>query len=607
MAATRQSDAHASLAEEALTPTASANPSEPTGPKVQEPYKLSRTRFVLIFLSIMLMVFLFALDQLIVVTAIPKITTQFHSLTQISWISNGFFLTLLAFNLAFAQWTMIFPAKHACLFAITIFEIGSLLCGVAPNMTILILGRAIAGIGGSGIFNSALMLITEMTTMAERARLMGFFGVVFAVASVTGPLIGGAVTDHASWRWCFYINLPIGGFACALIVILVPTRAPYGRADTYKGYGWHMLHQLLACDWVGIAIILGWGCVSILVMQEGGVTKNWKNASIIVMFILIPILPAVFIAWEFYMGPNAMMPIRVFKRPVVICAAVISCCIQAPFVSLAQYLAEGYQALYHTSATRAGILLLPMIIVNVAVLITAGRILARFGRPWPLMLTGPAIICIGSGLLYSVKATDSKSYPMGYSAFLGFGCGLVLQNVIILAQYEFRNEPQYVTLGTGAITFCGFIGRLYGIGIGGSVFENMIPVNITKYAPTLSPEITTQVRDNALAVWTSVPDDLRPAVLEAYTKTLGAVYLIGVPWAAIALIAALFLGNIKMDMRLSHGRAPPADVEAPAEGAKHAANAEPLMIPSEGAVAEAQAIEMEQLEVDKEKGKGKQE
>ncbi|KAF8308091.1 MFS general substrate transporter [Clavulina sp. PMI_390] len=532
-------------------PAAAAPGNSAGGPPQHAHVEVSKARFVLIFLSLMLCIFLFAPSyrlffhsQLFIATAIPKITNQFHSL-----------VTLLAFNLAFAQWLGIFPAKHVLIFAVVVFEVGSFLCGIAPNMITLIIGRAVAGLGGTGIFNGALMVLTEMTDFATRARYFGLLGICFAVASVLGPLVGGAFSDHVSWRWCFYINLPIGGLALVFIFLLVETRPPYGRSATYQGYGRHMLKQLAECDWVGVAIVLAWAICFTLGLEWGGIVKAWTDPNVIACLVMIPVLAVVFFAWEAYMGKKAMLPLFMLRHRDVAGAAILCIFMWAVFMLCVYYLSEG------ASATNAGISLLPQIGTQIFVLIVSGRVIARFGRSHWIIVAGPIFLGVSSGLLYSVRYPKSKSYYMGYSSIMGVGIGLLLQNTIIAVQYVFHAQPQLISVGTGTVTFFGFVGRNLGISLAGSVFGNMLRKNILKHAPTISPGVLAAVEANANAVWTSVPDDLRPAVLTGYTDTLSSVFLIGVPGSVIALVAALCMRNIKMDM--SHGGQQPTTKEAP--------------------------------------------
>ncbi|KAF8316148.1 MFS general substrate transporter [Clavulina sp. PMI_390] len=509
------------------------------------PVEISRPRFALIFGSLMLSVFLFALDQLIVATAIPKITNEFHSLTQISWLANGFFVTLLAFNLLFAQWLAIFPSKHAMLWTIFVFEIGSLICGVAPNMITLIIGRAVAGLGGTGIFNGALIIITEISSFGERAKYLSLLGTCFALASVLGPLIGGAFADHVSWRWCFYINLPIGGIALGLIALLVETRPPLGRHATYKGYGRPMLKQLVECDWVGTAIVLAWGVCFILGLEWGGIAKSWKDPNVIACLVMSGVLPIVFIAWEHFIGAKAMLPLHMLKDRDVAGAAILSVFCWGVYMLCLYYLSEGYQAVYHASATGAGIDLLPQIVVQIFVMISTG--------PHWIIVSGPIIITIGSGLLYSVNYPASKAHYMGYSALLGLGIGTAIQNPIVAVQYAFHTQPKLIGVASSIVLFFGFVGRNIGVSLAGSVFGNMLKVNLSKYAPDLEPVFIVDLQNNANAVWTTIPPDLRSSVLTAYTKTLSAVFLIGVPSGVIALGGALIMRDVKMDMGRRQG------------------------------------------------------
>ncbi|WWC86979.1 uncharacterized protein L201_001860 [Kwoniella dendrophila CBS 6074] len=511
------------------------------------PMELPRWRFWAIFISLMVCIFLFALDQLIVATAIPKITAQFNSLTKLSWLASGFFLTLLGFNLLYSQWMNIFPSKHVMMFAVFIFEIGSLVCGVAPNMDVLILGRAIAGLGAAGIFSGGMIIIAEMTSLHNRAQYFALFGVCFAIASVIGPLIGGAFADHVSWRWCFYINLPFGGVAIACIAFFQPTRPPLGREKGYEGYSKKMFWQVVKCDWGGMIIAMGWAISFILFTQWGGVTKQWSNGSVIVTIVLSVVLIPVFIAYEMFIGTdNQMFKLRLLKRRNVIGASIVCFCVFGVFMILVYYLSITYQAVYHTSATSAGVKLLPLILLQVASLIITSRIIPKIGRFKPVIVVGPILLSIASGLFYTIKPSTPQAHLYGFQVILGVGIGCCLQNVMISVQHELKREPWLISLGTGMVVFIGFAGRIVALSMGGSVFENMIQRHLKSMVPGITEPLVMAVVNDATAIWTYIPDEMRPAVLRAYTKTLSQVYIIGLPLSLLALIGALILKNDKI-------------------------------------------------------------
>ena len=224
------------------------------------------------------------------------------------------------------------------------------------------------------------------------------------------------------------------------------------------------------------------------------------------------------------------------------------------------------------SATSAGIRLLPFIIVQVIAVISTGRLIAHFGRPYFIILLAPAFIVLGSGLLYSVTSHDPISRLLGFEVFVGLGVGMFLQNTIMVTQYEFRNQPHRMIPATGAVVFMGFLGRLWGISVAGSVFENMLQVNIHKYAPHISQDIIVAIMNAADAVWKAVPPPDRPAVITAYVKTLDAVFLIGVPAGGLGFIAALMMPVLKMDFsqhggKQKNGRDGDVDVEKDAGAA----------------------------------------
>ena len=254
------------------------------------------------------------------------------------------------------------------------------------------------------------------------------------------------------------------------------------------------------------------------------------------------------------------------------------------------YISVAFQAVYHTSATGAGVRLLPFIMVQIVVLIASSRIIPLIGRYKYVIVAGPFFLALGAGLLYSVKYGDSVTHVMGFQVFLGIGIGLALQNSMLSIQHTLKSEPWLISAGTGlgvfrelffpavllsslssqpspldpgyslsnilaALMLVGFAGRIVGISLAGSVFENMLQVNLRKYSPQTPPNLVHAIISSATAVWDTVPDDLRPSVLKAYTETLRQVYIIGVPFALLGLAGALCMKNSKMQTKAEEAEA----------------------------------------------------
>lgn len=474
-------------------------------------------------------------------------------------------MTMLAFTSAYSQCLAMFPSKHVMLFAVTAFEFGSGVCGAAPNMIALILGRAIAGFGGSGIIASCIIILSEMTTLKQRAIYMGFIGISLTIAPALGPFAGGVLSDDISWRWCFYINLPIGGFAFALLFALVETRHPYGMAQTYQGYGMHMLRQLVRCDLMGVAIALLWGVVSVLGLQWGGVTKSWNHWSVVVCFLMSDALAVIFVAWEAFMGNNAMLPLKLFQSRTVRGAGILSMFGWASFIIAVYYFSLGFQAVYKwvlflrpkihaefrfrsMSALEAGIHLLPLIMVEMLAVTLAGRLIFHVNLYFVILL-GPVFITAGYGLLYFITPNHPIARLMGGEVLVGIGVGMFLQNIIIVTQWEFRHQPHLVTPATGSIILMGNIGRLIGVSTAGSVFENMLQVNIHKYAPDVPQSLIMAAMNAADALWRIVPPPYQAVVLQAYVKTLEDVFLVGIFMGGLGFVVALLMPKSRMNLR----------------------------------------------------------
>lgn len=320
-----------------------------------------------------------------------------------------------------------------------------------------------------------------------------------------------------------------------------------GRRRNYQGYSKYMLHQFIRCDWVGAAIAMAWAVCFILALQWGGVDHAWNSGSVIACLVMVGVLPPIFFAWEMFVGPErAMFKLRLFARRTIFGAAVCLAFLFGVMMIDVYYLSVALQAVYRFSATAAGVRLLPLIMSQVVALIASARIIPKLGRYKWVIVAGPCFLALGSGLLYTIKYGTPIANLYGFQVLIGIGVGMSLQNCMLAIQFELKKEPQFISAGVGIGTFTGFAGRIIGISLAGSVFENMIQVNLHKYVPQLSEAQVMEVVNDAGAVYSMIPEEYRTQTLVAYTQTLRLVYIIGLPFAVCGIAAALLIKNSKM-------------------------------------------------------------
>ncbi|KAJ6534270.1 major facilitator superfamily domain-containing protein [Mycena capillaripes] len=532
--------------QEEKTSNSSDGAEEQTRLAQQAPEPLTGRKLAVVFFAILLSTLLIALDQTILSTALPRIASDFNSFTLQGWISDSYILAQTIFVLIHGKLLRIFAAKWVLVSGIALFGIGSLVCGLAHNVKKLIAGRTVSGIGAAAIFVSMIQVISQSARLQDRPRLFGVFGGLFGLSSVIGPLLGGAFTDNVTWRWVFFINIPIGAVSLIVVLLALQAAPPLGSDPTTRSPK-ALLNQILHVDLVGAVLVSGAVTLLILPLQWGGNTKSWGDAAVITCFVVSGLTTIVFVFWEIHLGDAALTPMRIFNFRSVYGAVAYSFLTRFSLLLFSYariYLPIFYQAVRHSSAISSGIDLLPFILGVTLTSLICGQIISKVGYYWHFLAIAPFFLGIGSGLLYSLNSDISVAKLVGYQILAGIGTGLGLQNSLLVLSVEFKDEPKLVGQAMSMGSFAQFLGGTLGLGVAEPVFASQLSKYLAKYAPDAPVVI---VRQSPTAIWTALPQAVIPGVVRAYTESLKMVFLVGVPVAFLALVSVVFIRNGRIE------------------------------------------------------------
>jgi len=477
--------------------------------------RLTNRQLQLVFAGLMSGVLLAALDQTIVATALPTIVGDLGGLAHLSWVVTAYLLASTTSTPLYGKISDLYGRKTVFQAAIVIFLVGSALSGLAQSMGQLIAFRAVQGLGAGGLMALAIAIIGDVVSPRERGRYQGYIGAVFAVASVAGPLLGGFFVDHLTWRWAFYVNLPVG--VAALLVTSVALDLPFRRTG----------HTV---DYLGAALLVAGVTCVLLVTVWGGDRYEWGSPTILGLAAMGALLLGAFAVQE-QRTSEPVLPPRLFRDPVFRVATATLFLIGVAMFGAIVFLPLFLQVVVGASATSSGLLLLPLMAGIVASSVVVGRVISRTGRYRWYPVAGTALMTIAMGLLATMDANTSRTTASWYVAVLGVGLGTVMPVMILAVQ----NAVDQRDLGTAtsAATFSRSMGGSFGVALFGAVLASRLAHQL--------PGVDAEALQASPSQLRALPPAAHQAVVEAVAQSLHVVFLAAIPVALAAFLVVLFL------------------------------------------------------------------
>lgn len=495
----------------------------------EEESKAEHRRILVILGALMLGMMLASLDQTIVATALPTIAADLHGLNHLSWVVTAYLLTSTISTPLWGKLGDLYGRKKLFQGAIVIFLAGSALAGLSQSMAELVVFRAIQGIGAGGLMVGAQAIMGDIISPRQRGRYMGYFGAVFGVTSVIGPLLGGVFTQDLSWRWVFYINLPIG--VVALFIIASVLHVPVRRTEH-------------AIDYAGISFLGAAVTAVILLTTWGGTTYAWTSAPILSLAAGAVVLVAGFCLVE-SRAPEPLMPLGLFRNRIFTVTSTIGFIVGLIMFGVIIYIPLYLQTVHGATPTSSGLQLLPMVSGMLVTFISSGRLVSRWGRYKVFPIVGTAITSLGLYLLGLMTPTTSLFVSSIYMFVVGIGVGLVMQVLVVAVQ----NAVPYNQLGTvtSAATFFRMIGGAFGVSMFGAIFSSRLTSELPKYLPRSALRALSghNISSNPAQI-AALPPALRHGYVESFSHSLEAVFLIGVPFAIVSFALSWLLKEIPL-------------------------------------------------------------
>lgn len=514
----------------------------------QPPRNIKGVSWILVVVSILSSLFFFSLDNTIVAVVQPKIIARFNALDKLPWLVVAYVLGSVSMALFWGRLYTLFDGKILYIVGVFLFEAGSALCGAAPTMNVLIVGRTLCGAGGAGMYIGVLSLLSAFTTARERPMYIGMTGLVWGLGTALGPIVGGAFADSAAgWRWSFYINLVIGGLCAPVYIFLLPASKP--RPNESNSTLWKTL------DWVGVVLSIGAFLTGTMAIGFGGIIYPWSSGPVISLFVISGLL---FIAFGiqqtktwFTTEELRLFPVHFVKNQ-DLCILFASIGAGTALIFLPIYFLPLYfQYVHGVSPLAAGVKMVPFIVTMVFFVFVNGGFMSKTGIYWPWYMGGSALALIGSALLYTIDINTSDSKIYGYTVLAGIGTGCFVQASFAVGQAMVK--PSEVQWATGFITVGQLSAGTISMSISNSLFLNKATRDVMRLLPGST---AAQVQAGIAGVGDflkNIPASKRDAVNGALVKSINQAWILSMAAASLVLVLSMFLKRKKLFLDVAVG------------------------------------------------------
>ncbi|KAI1205589.1 MFS general substrate transporter [Annulohypoxylon truncatum] len=494
--------------------------------------------FYVLISSVTLGVLLIAFNATALGTAIPAITNEFNTVNDVGWYSSAYLIANCVMVPFVGKLYRTFRIKVVFITFIVIFELGSLIAALSTSSMMLIIARAISGIGGSGILNGGSTIVAATVPIASRSFLNGIILGCFAVGQAAGPLIGGALTQGITWRWCFYINLPVGGLVVFLFVFVV--RLPVSRLSEVRT---SLLQRVLEIDFGGFIIFAAASLMLLIGLQWGGTEYPWNSPTVIGLMCGGAATFGVLGFWFAYKGEAALLPPRLLRNRINIMITITSFVQSGGAINALYWLPVWFQAIQGADALRSGIMILPLILSQLVASVICGALVQKTGYYLPEVIGGNALVAIGAGLTSTFSPTTSLGSIIGYQILMGAGRGFVLQLLVTAMQANCPRED--ASIATGYAMFSQLLGGAIFSAVGKSIFTSSIPTALQKFAPDIDPNLL--INSGVTEISKVVPPDQLAGALLAYNQAISHIFYLQLAAASCAFLSGWGMGwkNLK--------------------------------------------------------------